>query len=469
LTESATPRFGEWTEVTSGGDPAGLLIRLLGVLRESDRSLENGSYSYSDQSSLPPSWLIQSAPDDAYCQFLDTLQAQLKSLVEEVPTSTHFIDITQMGNQAIDDAFQANLIASFVAIAQAARKRVVIRYLEGNGAGTGVEDSMTFIEHLKRSYNGLASSNVFFYAVSFAISWPTAPNLPGSWTHAKLFAIDGITAVVGGQNDWRDYLPGNSPPHDVSIRVTGAATAAAHAYANLLWRYVQKSPGLFHHRTWQLGAPDYDQTLPPAFDGREYPPPPTPPASAVPILAVGNLGLWLPGELKALQEETNAALTNPAKRVSPLNTYGALMEAENVLLDFPFSKFNAKTSLATQSSTTARQLLFQAVAQDGHLRMSQQKIADVDSVADGSQLLPWPGTFMTSLVSAMIKKRAGNTALHRGVLDAHLEHRHGAAQMRSASRDQTQTAASKKGSANVPLARVFRVSPSAQGSAVRAS
>ena len=395
-------------------DPTAMLTNVLQVLQQSDSSLEQNSYSYSTQNSLPPSWLIQSSPDDTACQLLETIQEQFKALVQNEPNKTHFIDITQMGNNNITDLFQAAMIASIIDIAEVANQKVVIRYLEGNGVGFSEPHDMTFIQHLKSLYGDQPLAQVYFYAVSFVIPWEGLPvsNLPGSWTHAKLFSIDGITTIAGGQNFWNDYIPrlGHIPPHDVSMRINGAASTAAHQFANTLWNYVagQVSSGNLYIKSWRLGAPTFGTDLPPTFDAGVYPPPIQP--EAIPILAVGNLGMWLPGELDTLKNEAVSVLTNPKKQVSPKNTYEIVMNAYNGLLDFPFSTYAANSSKATQASTTARHLLLKEVAQNGHLRISQQKIADTDMVGtpvyNGKGGVPWPGQFMDAIVSALKDKNA---------------------------------------------------------------
>ena len=404
MNESTTAKTARST------DPADALTGVLNVLRQSNPSLETKSYSYSVQNSLPPDWLIQSAPDDSSCQLLNTLQTQLATVVQSAPDRPHFIDFTQMGNQKPEDPFQAALIASFIAIACSAQQPVIIRYLEGNPAGTANEQGMTFINHLNElcTSAGLAASNVYFYAASFAIPWTDVPisGLPGSWTHAKIFAIDGVTCIAGGQNYWVDYLPGQNPPHDVSMQLNGASAAAGHNFANVLWSYVASAR--LYCQSLQLGTGQFSQMLPPMFDQRSFPPPAQP--EATPVLAVGNLGMWIPGELKTLLSEAVAAISNPSRQVSPKDTYPVIMSAFNVLLDFPFSQLDADWSKATQASTTARHLLLQTVQQNGHLRISQQKIADPDVVGrpvrDGRGGLPWPGQFMQAIIAAMTDKNA---------------------------------------------------------------
>lgn len=59
-----------------------------------------------------------------------------------------------------------------------------------------------------------------------------------SWNHAKIVAVDGRRAIVGGHNMWTtDYLL-DSPVHDVSMEIAGPAVRDAHRFADAIWTYV---------------------------------------------------------------------------------------------------------------------------------------------------------------------------------------------------------------------------------------
>lgn len=59
-----------------------------------------------------------------------------------------------------------------------------------------------------------------------------------SWNHAKIVAIDGREALVGGHNLWTgDYLM-EAPVADLSMRVQGLAATSAVRYLDRLWEYV---------------------------------------------------------------------------------------------------------------------------------------------------------------------------------------------------------------------------------------
>jgi hypothetical protein len=61
-----------------------------------------------------------------------------------------------------------------------------------------------------------------------------------SWNHAKIIAVDGREAIVGGHNLWHaDYLE-VAPVHDLSVRVTGPAAGEAHAFLDRLWDWAER-------------------------------------------------------------------------------------------------------------------------------------------------------------------------------------------------------------------------------------
>ena len=405
----------ESTQKNLEENPAQMLQDVFNQLKQFDTSFENKSYSYTTENSFPKTWLIQSGPNDKTSQFLDTIQDQFKTLVQDQPNQPHFIDLSQMGNDNINDDFQGAMIDSIIAIAEKATRPVIIRYIEGNPETNPASKDMTFIQHLQNAYGNRPKANVYFYAISFVVPWTDVniKGLQGSWTHAKMVAIDGQTAMAGGMNFWTDYIPSNAPnhhiPHDVSIHLNGKAATASHQFANTIWDYaadhIQSDPLVF--KSWQLGTPNFEEKLPPTFDPNKFVIPPQP--EAIPVLAVGNLGLWLKGSQQALLREAMAGINDPSKQVQPQNTYSIVEKAFNVLLDFPFSTFDMPSSKATNASTTARHLLLQKVASNGHIRISQQKIADTDLVGKDIPStdrggVPWPGPLMSAIVDAMIQK-----------------------------------------------------------------
>lgn len=114
---------------------------------------------------------------------------------------------------------------------------------------------------------------------------PTAP----SWNHAKIVAVDGRVAIVGGHNLWHaDYL-GFAPVHDLSVLVGGAAAREAHTFLERLWDWVARQTA-----SPEAGASVTTARAAGGRTGRWQPPEPivlpSPAPGAVPVLAVGRLG-----------------------------------------------------------------------------------------------------------------------------------------------------------------------------------
>lgn len=176
----------------------------------------------------------------------------------------------------------------------------------------------------------------------------------GSWNHAKIIAVDGRTAIVGGHNLWTyDYLTTSYPVHDLSMRLRGPAAQDAHKLASRLWTFVCNNPEtLATSRKAHLGAGESPQPgcqpkvdlLPPIQAGH------------TPVLAVGNLGLW------------------------------------NVLAYF---------NDAAQASVYARSFLMDRATTS--IKISQQEIATRVPPEDPKGTIVYPTFFMRSLGAALVR------------------------------------------------------------------
>lgn len=59
-----------------------------------------------------------------------------------------------------------------------------------------------------------------------------------SWNHAKIVAVDGRRAIVGGENLWDgDYLQ-KAPVHDLNVELGGSAVYHMHLFADEIWKSV---------------------------------------------------------------------------------------------------------------------------------------------------------------------------------------------------------------------------------------
>ncbi len=136
------------------------------------------------------------------------------------------------------------------------------------------------------------------------------------WNHAKIVAVDGKTAVVGGHNLWEQAYLGRDPVHDLSIVVRGPAATSAHRFASALWDVVCSAPvgedSKGAQSVWTLdGGGDVTSAVSffdGGFDGGEdawecaeairTKPPTAEAKSGALALAVGRLGTWSTGNAK---------------------------------------------------------------------------------------------------------------------------------------------------------------------------
>ena len=65
---------------------------------------------------------------------------------------------------------------------------------------------------------------------------------PESWDHAKIIAVDGNRAIVGGHNMWTRHYLETAPVHDLSMELSGSAAFHASRFADALWRHTCTPP-----------------------------------------------------------------------------------------------------------------------------------------------------------------------------------------------------------------------------------
>ncbi len=163
---------------------------------------------------------------------------QADSLVDRfyrpIITAQQAVDITLL-EPAPDVRFLAALRNAMTMLAMSHRA-VTVRVLIGQYPPTGV-DAKAFLTELIRDASKVPGSQLTVYAAAMR-SCGDVFCRSFSWNHAKIVAVDGRTAVVGGHNLWtQDYLI-DQPIHDISMQVSGGAARDAHHYADELWGYV---------------------------------------------------------------------------------------------------------------------------------------------------------------------------------------------------------------------------------------
>lgn len=76
-----------------------------------------------------------------------------------------------------------------------------------------------------------------------------------SWNHAKIAAIDGEAAIVGGMNLLSASYLRREPVFDLSMEIAGAPAADAHRFTDELWRYTCRA-----EHVGETGLTDYATT-----------------------------------------------------------------------------------------------------------------------------------------------------------------------------------------------------------------
>lgn len=79
----------------------------------------------------------------------------------------------------------------------------------------------------------------------FVVYTSSVPSI--TWNHAKMIAVDGNAALVGGHNMWSGAYLRDDPVLDLSIRLSGLAAADAQYFADNLW-FSQKTS--FSNDNW---------------------------------------------------------------------------------------------------------------------------------------------------------------------------------------------------------------------------
>lgn len=388
------------TQAAKAAAPQAIDISLiLKSLQQSDPTLEGVTYQYSTVNALPPTWMLQCTPGRTTCELLDAIKNRLGQLVAAQPTKPHFIDITHLGNNSANDSFQRLLAATLVKLAQKAKAPVTVRYIEGNPAST-TPNPFYFAQTVLAATQGVSGiGQLTMYFANLDVPWAdgVAKRTPGSWNHAKIFAIDGVTSIVGGMNYWSDYMPGGNDLYDASINVDGAVAGASHGYADYLWSNGVKPAGSQDWKSLKFGDSTFGSAFPPPFSPATYPAPIY--TKSLPVLAVGNLGLW------GVEDQFSLALeldySYEYERIYPKNTYPNVMAASNLPLWFPESKFDFAKLRARQASTVVRHLALAQVGAGGRIRLSQQKIADTDLLDNGINFVFWPGLLLDDIVAAL--------------------------------------------------------------------
>ena len=202
-------------------------------------------------------------------------------------TARQGVDVTLL--QPVPDFRFLAALRNAVTTLAGSHRTVTLRVLVGQYPPAGT-DAKALLQELVRDAKSVPGARLTVYAAAMrsCTGGPSCGSL--SWNHAKIVAVDGKTALVGGHNMWsQDYLI-DQPVHDISMQVQGSAATDAHHYADKLWHYIcdHDNPldavSTFAYRS---GDP---QVSGGCLEKIQLPSQPSGATSGVPVLASARLG-----------------------------------------------------------------------------------------------------------------------------------------------------------------------------------
>ena len=152
-----------------------------------------------------------------------------------VADAQHAVDVTLL--QPAPDFRFLSALRNAVTMLARSHRRVTLRFLVGQYPPDG-SDPKALLSQLVRDAQHVPGARLTVYSAAMRSCTATPDCASLSWNHAKIVAVDGKTAVVGGHNMYTpDYLL-DHPVHDLTMQVSGGAARDAHHFADRLWEYV---------------------------------------------------------------------------------------------------------------------------------------------------------------------------------------------------------------------------------------
>ncbi|WP_018691454.1 beta/gamma crystallin-related protein [Algicola sagamiensis] len=196
-----------------------------------DERFKGKSWQFSTFNQLQENWLMATPkPETTFGEHPDKFDKSrmVTELYEQIRSAQQFVDIT-----TLTPATGAYLTAIENAIADLAADPetspdLTIRILFGNYYTAGV-DAAEFLEKISQERH-----------IPFQVHVGAIESSLTSWNHAKIIAVDGKRAIIGGDNLWENHYMRDEPVFDLSMKVEGEAVKHAHAFALYLWEYVEK-------------------------------------------------------------------------------------------------------------------------------------------------------------------------------------------------------------------------------------
>lgn len=161
-----------------------------------------------------------------------------------------FVDITTL-YQFPDGLFESGIVNGLRVLANSGR-HVRVRILAGLPSTTLFPDTAHHYLLELVSEGTAAGPPLVSLGGNLEIFVVRQQTTPASWNHAKIVAVDGKRAIVGGENQWTpDYLE-KAPVHDLNVELSGSAVYHMHLFADEIWKSTCLSFG--SRAYWKSGA-----------------------------------------------------------------------------------------------------------------------------------------------------------------------------------------------------------------------
>jgi hypothetical protein len=206
------------------------------------------------------------------------------ALVDEmyalITSGTKIVDVTSL--QPPDGRFEAS-IRNALTYLSAKPNPPQVRLIFGAFPVQGVVNTTTVLKSLTRDIPKSSPINV-------SVGAYRSSNLPASWNHSKIIAVDGNAAIVGGHNLWTQHYLQKNPVHDLSMRVRGSAAADAQRFANILWKYTCENMTWVTWTTWSVWINQLDHGSITSSCPKQFDLPASEGPSSGTVITVGRLG-----------------------------------------------------------------------------------------------------------------------------------------------------------------------------------
>jgi len=257
---------------------------------------------------LPPGWLLPTT---------DRIPGELlaQSIREMISRAQKTVDMTLMAPAPAPNNTDAFSVAIRSALADVAKSghAVAVRILIGNPNFAAPEDVDALLKFLEPAIRG-SSVSVMIAAMTTCMPpvCGTEAGVVASFNHAKIVAVDGKEAIVGGHNLWSGDYAMNSPIYDLSMRVRGPAAQAAANFASRMWSfacaYNRRAKLWLTYSSAVMGGGPAGMTPVQDLCSSYSPSPVLPGPGSVPILAVGRYGTGIPGTGRANWQWSDVAM-----------------------------------------------------------------------------------------------------------------------------------------------------------------